>query len=531
MDAVGSDNATENYAPNANIERAMVDASTQTEDINVAENHPPDASMPETSSQTIEYAVINSSPSWGSAPEGSIEAAEAIPMVQEDLLRTEKASHQETREELARLEHMCQQLQAENTWLQAHNDDVGRENASIRTQYLLVEDASRTQLSNAEGRIYEITRELSNAQGQIHELTNTIQEYLWMIADLQEQVVDLNTDVTWYFQLGINVYVRLRKVEKLLHPFDKVFAGYKRLMSDAAQYYSTPIHAGAENRDVHDDAARFEEVSNDNHSEENENDQGDEIVPYLEKNKVACDRTSASKSDAIQAEEDVMTLDEEDFMRLVGEDDMDLGHDDYPCPSRPMRPGTANRIPVSIFATMSRDTAKKPSSSLFEELAQQAPSPAASGFPISFGFSEPSVKSGERREPTTVREPVQDPVHEPVQETVGEPVHDIKDSSASHHDISGRGNGAASTNTGAGPSPAATAFPEHSVKTEGERKATAMPTFRPQKLTNLNLQTDPFTADSNSLGNIPEVEQKQGSAQKAGKAPMFGLGTFSKLPV
>lgn len=514
MDAVGSDNVTENYAPKANIERAMVYASTQTEDINVAENHPPDASMPETSSQTIETAVINSNPSWGSAPEGSIEAAEAIPMVQEDLLRTEKASHQETREELARLEHMCQQLQADNTWLQAHNDHVGRENASIRTQYLFAEDASRTQLSNAEGRIYE--------------LTNTIQEYLWTIADLQEQVVELNADVAWYFQLGINVYVRLRKVEKLLHPFDKVFAGYKRLMSDAAQYYSTPVHAGAENGDVQDDAARFEEVSNDNHSEENENDQRDEIVPYLEINKVACDRTSASKSDAIQAEEDVVALDEEDFTRLVGEDDMDLGHDDYPCPSRPMRPGTANRIPVSVFATMSRDTAKKPSSSLFEELAQQAPSPAASGFPISFGFSEPSVKSGERREPTTVREPVQDPVHEPVQEPVREAVHDIKASSALNRDINGRRNGAASTNTGLGLSPAAMTFPEHSVKIEGERKKTAMPTFGGQKLKNPNLQTDPFTADSNILINTPKVEQKQGSAQKAGKAPIFGSGTFAK---
>ena len=308
----------------------------------------------------------------------TITAAKASLMAQEGLLGAEVAAHQQTLEDIARLEDWCKRLEDENMRLQTNVDDGGCENARIRRQLHNTEDTF--------------------TQFQIH-ADNQVREHMSSIKILQEQVVGLNASVSWYMQLGINFYGRLQKAENLLKPYEGIFVQYKHLVNDAAQYFSTPINAGNEKGGVPDDVMRVEEIDQDEPSKEEGNDRANGGVPMLDLNKVTC-HTSANRAGATQAQGRATVLDDDD------DDD-----DDFPRLYRPMRPGTANRVPISAFAARSGNTLKKPSSSLCENPTQQHrqnPNPGAPAFPIGFDFSNPSLKA---EETATVQGPVQGPAH------------------------------------------------------------------------------------------------------------------------
>lgn len=170
-------------------------------------------------------------------------------------------------------------------------------------------------------------------------------------------------------------------------------------MNDAAQYFSVPVDSENKNGDVHGNFVRVEEIDEDDHNEEKDSDWENGSVPKLETHKVTCDDMSANEAGATQAGDDVPALNDND-------------DDDVPSPGRRMRPGTANRVPISVFAARSGNTTKKPSSTLFGNPAQQAqrpPSPATSAFPISFGFSESSTKPKKIYKTPAVQKPVQEP--------------------------------------------------------------------------------------------------------------------------
>ena len=381
----------------------------------------------------------------------TITAADKSPRVQEELLRIEVAAHQQTRGDFARLEDWCKRLEDENTRLQTDVDDAGRENANIRRQ-----------LHNAEDKL---TRFGTHADGRIHGLMNSIKGYRSMIEQLQKQVVDLNASISWYSQLGINFHVRLQKAETMLKPNNRVFAEYKRLMNDAAEYFPVPVDLGNKNGAVQGDFVRVEELDDYDHNEKKDSDWKNDGVPILDAHKVTCEQMSANEAGATQPGDGVPALDDND-------DD-----DDVPSLGRRMRPGTANRVPISVFAARSGNTAKEPSPSLFGNLAQQAqrpPSPATSAFPISFGFSESSAKPEEKCETPAVQGPA----------------HEVNASNTSVRNRNGRGgiergrgrrgratdrrkaplrndrdlpsgDGKASTNAGVHSTPPLTAFPVH----------------------------------------------------------------------
>lgn len=311
----------------------------------------------------------------------TITASEASLMAQEGLLWAEVAAHHQTREDYARLEDWCKHLEDENMRLQTNVDDAWRENARIGRQ-----------LHNTEDKF---------TQFQIH-AGNQVRGYMSSIKKLQEQVVGLNASISWFIQLGINFYGRLQKAENLLRPYERVFVQYKHLVSDAAQYFSTPINAGNQKGGVPDDVMRVEEIDEDDHNMEEGNDRANVSVHMLEINKVTCEHTSANRAGATKAQGDATALDDDD------DDDDDF---DFPRLDRPMRPGTANRVPVSVFAARSGKTLKKPSSSFCENHTQQTrqnPSTGAPGFPTGFDFSSPLFKA---EETATVQGPVQGPAH------------------------------------------------------------------------------------------------------------------------
>lgn len=455
----------------------------------------------------------------------NVAAVEASPMVPEELLRIEEAAHQQTLEELAELRDWCDRVQDENTAIQIQVEDTERENRRIQGRLNDAEDQSTT-----------LQTQLSNTEGRIHELTSTS---VTLIEGLQRQVVALNAEVSSYVQLGVNCYVRLQQIESLLNPFDRIFAAYQLLMVDAAEQFSTPVPQNLGTDSFSNE--RFVEIDENDYNEEEENDQKNNGMPILENYEVPRDLTAA---DAAQAEEYFTPLDDDDYV----EDDDD---DDLPFPGRPVRPGTANKTPISVFAAMPGDTPNKPSSSPFEDSvrqAQQDPTPATPTFPINFGFSEASVKPEEDREMIAVQEPIQEQVQEPVQDSA----YDTKASSTSkgrtygkrgqgrpgrataHGKVPLRGGRDSGTSAGFGSPPAGTAFSlnydfsEASVKAEDKHEATAAPIFGPQVPANSAFPSSPLTPESNFVGTVPKGEQKQGPAQKAGKTPKFGSDAFAK---
>ena len=294
---------------------------------------------------------------------------------------------------------------------------------------------------------------LGNAAGRIQDLMASIEVHRSLMVGLQNHAVKLTAEISRYVQLGTDFYVRLQRVGEPLDPSDEVFGEYQRLVNDAARYFPIPAEAGAENELVDDDVVRVEEINDDDH------DEGEEIN---------------------KENNGFPTLDD----------------DEVPRPNRPMRSGTADRVPISVFATNYGDESINQSSSLFGDSAQQASSSATTASPTRFRFAETSVKPREKCETTAAKEPSPN----------------VKASRSSARNRSGRGGiepGHGSrrhgTNRARGPpcsgrnvsvneavgnsdndvdaSPAATAFPinfgfsESSFKSEGIKEANAMPVF------------------------------------------------------
>ena len=392
----------------------------------------------------------------------TIRAAEARLRAQEELLWAEVAAHQQTCEDFARLEDWCKRLEDENMRLQKNADDAGRENARIGRQLHITED--------------KLTR------FQIH-ADNQVRGYMNSIKKLQEQVVGLNAGIAWYIQLGINFHGRLQKAEKLLKPYERVFVQYKHLMSDAAQYFSTPINAGNQKGGIPDDIIRVEEIHGDDHDMEEGNDRANGSISMLDIDEVTCDHTSANEAGA--------TITKEDITAINDEDDDDDDDDNYPRFGRPMRPGTANRVPISVFAARSRNTPKNPPSSLSENPCQQTrsnSSPQTPTFRTGFDFSKPSIKAEEKCETATVQEAAQGPAHHTKASNTSARTkrgkggvergrgHRSRGTNRGRvplrgHGGSASGNGGDGTNSGTSSTPAATPFPmdfsfsEPSVKT------------------------------------------------------------------
>lgn len=196
-----------------------------------------------------------------------------------------------------------------------------------------------------------------------------------MIDQLRGQATGLNADVSRCIQLGTKFYARLQKIGKFLNPHDGVFAEYNRLMSDAAQYFTIPVDA-TDDGGLHDNT-RVHEVDEDDESEQKENHRESDDLLMLSMKVVSCENEPANEADNNEEEED----------------DKTPSNEDIPYPGRPMRPGTTNRVPISVFGAKSESTPKVSSSPLFE--THQAPSLAAPTFGISSDMSDPLVKPGE----------------------------------------------------------------------------------------------------------------------------------------
>ena len=530
-DAVTSGNATNSSVPKVNIEPVMISILLRrSEEDPTVSNGLEDVGQDESRSTDILPGTQNSGHSAtleetaNGLQDLSDNVAEDEPssMLQEVLLRTEEAAHQRTREELTRLENWCKRLEDENTGLQRQVEDAGRENSRIQRQ-----------LHHAEDEITRFSTELSGAEGRIQDFANSTGMYLSTIEQLRNQAIDLNADISWYIQLGINFYVRSQKVEKLLSPYDRVFAEYNSLMREAAQYFSVPVHARDDKGDVHNGVTRFEEIDDDDDNEEAEDDQENDGVHFLITNESVYDTKPGNKVNAIQADENVTALDD----------------DNIPSPGHPMRPGTANRVPFSVFTVNSGNTPQSASTSPFEDPDQQtrqAPSQAAPAFPVDFSFSEPPVIPEEKRKTAAVRATVQNPAR------------NTEASSTSNRRAHGRGgiergrrrpgrdtnrakmplrcgsgpslrNSVERTNAAVGSSPVATVSSANhilsgsSAKTGDKRDATG-----PHRLTDSTVNSNPVTADSKVLGTTPEVEHETEPPQVGGSAPIVGSDVFAK---
>ena len=392
-------------------------------------------------------------------------------IVLEQLLVTENAAHQQTREELARLEDWCKHLEVENTELQTRAEHAEREIARIQRQLVIVEDESMTYQTG-----------ITNAEAQIRNLMNSNELYISTIEGLRRQEVNLNEEITWYLQLGIDFYGRLQKAEQFLNPHDEVFAYYQRLVGDAAQYFSIPTEAGDGNEEVYDHTVRVEEIHDDDHGEGEENDQESGDFPILDTNNITSDHMPTNEADAGEVKAHVAAIDD----------------DEVRCADRPMRPGTANRVPISIFTANNRDACNGPSSSGFGDFAQQIRSPATSAFPTSFNFSEPSAQPDEKSGATAAPEPAPNTKASKIsaRNRTGRGAINSSRESRRHGTNRSRGSplgggdedaflGEAVSNTSDevdSPAPA-TSFPikfgfsETSLKTEGKREANTRPVF------------------------------------------------------
>ena len=150
--------------------------------------------------------------------------------------------------------------------------------------------------------------------------------------------------------LGMDFYSRLQDAGRLISPHDKVWAEYRDLMNAAAQHISTSPNARDENMDSHD-ASRFEELGEVEDGDGRETDQNDSEAPTFNTDMMG-DHTLTNEVDAIQAEGYGTTSDNDD-----DHDDEISRHD------RPMRPGTASRLPMSFFRAQSQERFRQPSSS------------------------------------------------------------------------------------------------------------------------------------------------------------------------
>ena len=429
-----------------------------------------------------------------------IAAVEANPMVQQESVRTEEVSHQQTREELAELDEWCNDLEDENARLHTQVIDTERENESLQ-------------------------RQLSDAERRIHKLTSSS---IATIEILHRQVFALDTEISSYVRLGVSCYVRLQKIESLLNPFDRIYAEYQRLMIDAARQFTAlvPHDIGTEPFGE----GRVVEVDEDDHDVEEgggDDEYDDSGMPVLGIHGFTCDFTEAGAGSA-----------EDDFAALDDDDDDDC--DDSPYPHRPMRPGAASRTPISAFAAMSGDMPQKASSSPFKspaQPAQQAPSPAAPAFPIDFGFLKPSVKPEGKNETTAVQDSVQRSVQDSAYDaaasstsrsrTYGKRGQGRPGCGTTRAKVSLHGGRGPSANAGFGSPPAATAFSvnykfsEASSKVEDKNEDTAAPGFGSQASLSSDVFSSSVTADPESSGTAYEVEETQCPAQKAGNAPKF----------
>ena len=455
-DAGANHNATDYFVPQANIKQFMVDASTQTEENMFADSGPienlaPEATLVNTPTEVVSPSMIRQefeqesikpkddmvkvtsfsvetaalvnraldqvvfqrvheelaptngpgnteqeesrntdllSEAMGSGHHNPLEeigttipdasenvtATGASPTVQEELLRAEEAAHQQTREELARLEIWCESLEYENMGLRTRVEDIERENAGLQIQVQDAEDQRRG-----------LFMEISDAERRATDLSNSNELYISMITDLRNRVLDLEANISGYIQLGSHFFARLQKADKLLNPYDRVFAAYKRLLNDAAQYFNPPVGAGEITGDFDDDVARIEEIDEDDHEEQIHKRQDADTTLMLLTDLINSSHPPTNNAAASPAEDSDTPLDDEEI----------------PGPSRPMRPGTANRAPLSAFAVKSENASERPPPSLFEDFAQespQAPSDASSPFAIDFGFTEDAAKAGEEED-------------------------------------------------------------------------------------------------------------------------------------
>lgn len=387
----------------------------------------------------------------------NVAAAEVTPMVQENVLRTEEAAHQRTREDFTRLERWCNRVENENMELQTQVETLGRERATMRRQFHDKEDAivnMQTALSDAEKR-----RE--------KDLKVSSEVYLAEIEGLRQQVVDLNADLSWYMQRGTDLYVRLQKAKRSLDPTDRVYAGYQRLMSDAAEVFAGPAEEG--NGNHWKGAFRFKDLD-DLDDQDEENNEVNRSTPMFDtRMEESSDDRSANGADTLQTEAHLTASDDEDEILYSG---------------RPMRPGTANRVPISVFADTSRVASNNPSPSKFDHPAQRASPPPTSKFGIDFGFSQYSTRPEEKQKAPKASTPSKNGRGgiEPGRGSrrhganrAREPARDSKDAPL--------GKNSNAMNARAKTPQAATAFPirynfsDSSVSADGESVASGMPLF------------------------------------------------------
>ena len=281
---------------------------------------------------------------------------------QEDLLRTEEAAHQETRNKLARLEAWCEGLCDENTALQTQLQNADDETKKIRKELADAEDEEtnlRTQLSDAESNIREFKKLLPEIQ----------------------RMVERESSLR---QLGIDVYSRLQAVGRLISPHDRVWAEYIDLMNAVAQRSSTFPNARDESMDSHD-ASRIEELGEVEDGDGRERGQNETGAPAFNTDMMG-DNALTNEVDAVQAEGYGTVSDDED------NDD-----DDFSRHGCPMRPGTASRLSMSTFTAQFEERPGQPSSSPQEaQEVQEACEPALSAPSPSHPYPEaPADLEGE----------------------------------------------------------------------------------------------------------------------------------------
>ena len=296
--------------------------------------------------------------------------------------RTELAAHRLTRDELAKTKLWCKSLEEENTNLLTQLDEARRERTLLQRR---LDDASDANLN--------LDIALSDAGERIRALSYENELYVSEIERLRNEIADLSADVNCYRQIGTVFYTRLKKAEEVLRPSDRVFAEYQRLMRDVARFSPMGVEAREEGANLYDDVARFEEISDADRTEGDWNNQNVNDSRVMGSNHIHHASTSTTSTSTTQ----------EKAYTTTSQDD-----DDDSCPNRPrMRPGTAHRVPLSVFAdgASAKEVPRTPSSSLlFENLTSRNPSSQPSTLPTKPRFSGQPSKD---REKSAVKEPSQ----------------------------------------------------------------------------------------------------------------------------
>ena len=277
---------------------------------------------------------------------------ETGPMVQEDLLRSEEAAHQETRNKLARLEAWCDGVHDENTTLQMQLQNADFEIKRIRKE-----------LGDAEDENTKLQTQLSAAESRIRGFEDSLLE-------LQRTRVERESSL---HQLGMDFYSRFQNAGRLISPHDRVWTEYKNLMNAAAQHFLSSPSAEDEKMNSHYNVSRFEELSDVEDGDGRERSLNEYRTPTLDTNMVIGGNILTKKEAAVQAERNGTAPDD-------GDDDDEISRHD-----RPTRRGTASRPSVLFFTAQSEERSGQPSFSHLDDPqeAQEAvepvvPSPSSS---------------------------------------------------------------------------------------------------------------------------------------------------------